>query len=159
MGVSIEERESSVVVTSDRRLRATDLKTLPYPGFPTDMHPQVAAVLCAARGFSRVTEGVWENRFRYVDELTKMGAKMRVSGTTATIEGVPSLSGAPLKACDLRAGAALVVAALSARGTSEIEGVEYIERGYQNIVGKLRELGADITATSALCAPAAHAAN
>jgi UDP-N-acetylglucosamine 1-carboxyvinyltransferase len=145
MGVEVEELENSVIVTSTGRILPADLKTMPYPGFPTDMQPQVATVLCLAGGTSRVTEGVWENRFRYVDELVKMGARMRVTGTTATIEGITALTGAPLKACDLRAGAAFVIAGLCAHGTTEIEGVEYIERGYQDIVGKLRALGADIT--------------
>ena len=118
---------------------------MPYPGFPTDMQPQIAnCSVPGPAGTSVVTEGVWDNRFKYVDELAKMGAKIQVDGRVAIIEGVRQLSGAPIKACDLRAGAALVIAGLCAQGTTELVGVHYIERGYENLIGKLRSLGAEI---------------
>jgi len=117
---------------------------MPYPGFPTDMQPQISTVLCLAEGTSTVTEGVWDNRFKFVDELAKMGSMIRVDGRTAIIEGVPYLTGAPIKASDLRAGAALVIAGLSAHGRTVIEGVNYIERGYEKMIQKLTALGADI---------------
>ncbi|MDR2665204.1 MAG: UDP-N-acetylglucosamine 1-carboxyvinyltransferase [Oscillospiraceae bacterium] len=144
MGVEVFEGDDAVVVTREAPLRRTNVITLPYPGFPTDMQPQLSAVLCLAKGTSVVTEGVWDNRFKYVGELAKMGGNIQVGGRTAIIEGVAALTGAPLKSCDLRAGAALVIAGLCAGGVTEIEGVEYIERGYEDIVGKLRGLGADI---------------
>ena len=144
MGVTVIDLEDSVVVQRTDPLRKTHLKTMPYPGFPTDMQPQISTVLCLAEGTSTVTEGVWDNRFKYVDELAKMGSSIRVTERTAIIEGVPYLTGAPIKAGDLRAGAALVIAALSARGESVIEGVSYIERGYAKMVDKLTALGAEI---------------
>ena len=122
----------------------TNVKTQPYPGFPTDMQPQIANVLALAQGTSLVTEAVWSNRFRYVDELKRLGAQIQVDGRVAVIEGVEYFEGAPVEACDLRAGAAMVVAALAARGTTEISNVQYIERGYEDLVGKLRAVGADI---------------
>ena len=125
-------------------MQRANVKTLPYPGFPTDMQPQITAVLALARGTSIVTEGVWDNRYRYVGELTRMGAQIHVDGRTAVVEGVERLTGATVRAFDLRAGAAMVVAALAAEGTSEILNIQYIERGYEDIVGKLRALGADI---------------
>ena len=144
MGVTVLELEDSVVVQRMKPLLSTHIKTMPYPGFPTDMQPQISAILCVADGISTVTEGVWDNRFRYVDELLRMGGSIRVTGRTAIIEGVPNITGAPVKAGDLRAGAALVVAGLCARGTTEIEGVNYIDRGYEKIVAKLSAIGADI---------------
>ncbi len=146
MGVTIEEGEDCLLVKRDRPLRRTNVKTQPYPGFPTDMQPQLSTILCLAQGTSIVTEGVWENRYKYVDELLKMGANVRVDGRIAIIEGVEQLTGAPLKAYDLRAGAAMVIAGLCASGVTEIEGVEYIERGYEEIIEKLRRVGADIEA-------------
>ena len=148
MGVAIIEGDDYIVVRRDRPLERTNVKTLPYPGFPTDMQPQICVVLCLAAGTSVITEGVWDNRYQYVNELKKMGAEITVSGKTAVVEGVRSLMGAPVAARDLRAGAAMVVAGLCAEGTTVIEDVIYIERGYQNIVGKLRALGADIAAVS-----------
>ena len=148
MGVVITEGDDYIVVRRDRPLERTNVKTLPYPGFPTDMQPQICVVLCLASGTSVITEGVWDNRYQYVNELKKMGAEITVSGKTAVVEGVRSLMGAPVAARDLRAGAAMVVAGLCAEGTTVIEDVIYIERGYQNIVGKLRALGADIAAVS-----------
>jgi UDP-N-acetylglucosamine 1-carboxyvinyltransferase len=117
---------------------------MPYPGFPTDMQPQIAAVLCLAEGTSVLTEGVWDNRYRYTNEFRRMGAKIQVDGKIAIIEGVESLTGAPVEACDLRAGAAMVVAGLAAHGTTEVTNIRHIERGYEDIVGKLRGVGADI---------------
>ena len=148
MGVEVEEYGDSVVVRRTGPLERTNVKTQPYPGFPTDMQPQLTTVLCLARGTSVVTEGVWDNRYKYVNELRKMGAEITVSGKTAIIEGVERLSGAPVAACDLRAGAAMVVAGLCAEGTTVVEDVVYIERGYQDIVGKLRALGADIVSVT-----------
>ncbi len=144
MGVAVEEFDDSVLVSSSSELRNVNIKTLPYPGFPTDMHPQFAPLLCLAGGVSCIQEGIWESRFRYVDELCKMGAKIRVDGRSATFVGGIKLIGAPVDAMDLRAGAALVIAGLSASGTTEIGGVSYIKRGYDDMVGKLQALGADI---------------
>jgi UDP-N-acetylglucosamine 1-carboxyvinyltransferase len=144
MGADVEEHEDYIVVSRAGRLSRTNVKTYFYPGFPTDMHPQISALLATAEGTSLVTESVWENRFRYVDELIKMNANITVDGRTATIVGVPKLTGAPVKAVDLRAGAAMIIAGLSAEGLTEISKVESIERGYDDIVGKLASLGADI---------------
>ena len=144
MGVAVLDLEDSIIVQRSHPLLKTNIKTMPYPGFPTDMQPQISAVLCTAAGTSIVTEGVWDNRFKYTDELAKMGSTIRVSGRTAIIEGVPQLTGAPIKAGDLRAGAALVIAGLCARGETVVEGVNYIERGYEKMVAKLSALGADI---------------
>ena len=142
--IEIEEGEDFVTVRSSGELTHTNIKTLPYPGFPTDMQPQVSTVLAIANGTSVVTEGVWDNRYKYVNELRKMGAEIQVDGKTAVIQGVEKLYGAPVAACDLRAGAAMVIAGLCAEGTTTIEDIIYIERGYQDLVGKLRKLGADI---------------
>ena len=144
MGVDVEERDDAVVVRRAGPLTRTNVKTLPYPGFPTDMQPQVAAVLCLAEGTSVLTEGVWDNRYRYVDEFRRMGAQIQVDGKVAVIEGVDHLTGAPVRACDLRAGAALVIAGLAAQGTTEIDCIHHIERGYEDIVRKLSGVGADI---------------
>lgn len=144
IGVFVEEFDDSVRVVRNKPLKRTNIKTLPYPGFPTDMQPQVTAVLSIANGTSVVTEGVWDNRYRYVDELRRLGAHITVDGKVAVVEGVSALSGAPMHASDLRAGAALVVAALAAKGESCISGVDYIERGYENMVEKLKMVGADI---------------
>ncbi len=144
MGVEVEEKDDTLRILRTKELTRTNVKTLPYPGFPTDMQPQITTVLALAQGTSIVTEGVWDNRYRYVGELTRMGAQIHVEGRTAIVEGVSHLSGACVQAFDLRAGAAMVVAALAARGVSEILNVQYIERGYEDIVGKLRSIGADI---------------
>ncbi|MEA5038386.1 MAG: UDP-N-acetylglucosamine 1-carboxyvinyltransferase [Clostridiaceae bacterium] len=144
LGAEIEEFDDSVRITRTGLIHKLQVKTLPYPGFPTDMQPQLAAVLCLADGTSVITEGIWENRYRYVDELRRMGAKIQVDGKIAIIEGVSGFSGAPVHACDLRAGAAMVIAGLAAQGVTEIEEIVYIERGYENIVDKLCRLGADI---------------
>lgn len=145
MGLEVVEQDDSIRVTRRGKLHKIQVKTLFYPGFPTDMQPQLAAALCLADGTSIITEGVWENRFRYSDELRRMGAKIQVDGKVAVIEGVEKFTGAPVRASDLRAGAALVIAGLAAEGTTEIEEIGYIERGYENLVEKLRRLGADIT--------------
>lgn len=144
MGAKIEEFDDSVRVCSNGQLRRANIKTLPYPGFPTDMQPQMAACLCRASGTSMITESITDNRYRYVDELKRMGARITVDGKVAVIEGVKALSGAPVRACDLRAGAAMIIAALCCGGVTEIQGVHHIERGYEEIVEKLRGLGADI---------------
>ncbi|MGX8698434.1 MAG: UDP-N-acetylglucosamine 1-carboxyvinyltransferase, partial [bacterium] len=144
MGVEVIEGPDCVLVRRFGPLRRTNLKTQPYPGFPTDMQPQLTTVLTLARGTSLVTEGVWDNRYKYCDELAKMGASIRVEGRSAIVQGVAALTGAHIKAHDLRAGAAMVIAGLCAEGTTEIEGIEYIERGYEEIVEKLRAVGADI---------------
>ena len=144
MGVTVEEYPESVLVRSVGRLRHANVKTQPYPGFPTDMQPQIGVALALADGTSVVTEGVWDNRFKYINELYKMGAAVTVDGRTATIEGVETLRGASVAACDLRAGAAMVIAGLCAEGTTFVQDIQFIERGYQDLVGKLRLLGADI---------------
>ncbi len=144
MGVEIEEGEDFVTVRRTEPLSHANIKTQPYPGFPTDMQPQVSTVLAMAAGTSVITEGVWDNRYKYVNELRKMGAEIQVDGKIAVIQGVDKLFGAPVAACDLRAGAAMVIAGLCAEGTTTIEDIIYIERGYQDLVGKLRKLGADI---------------
>ena len=144
MGVTIEERDDALLVRRDGPLQRTNIKTMPYPGFPTDMQPQIATVLALAQGTSLVTESVWSSRFKYVDELKRTGAQIQVDGKVAVVEGVDHLEGAPIQACDLRAGAAMVIAALAAHGTTEITQVQYIERGYEDIIGKLRAVGADI---------------
>ena len=145
MGVSVVEKDDTLLVSRTGPLRRANIKTLPYPGFPTDMQPQITSVLALAEGTSVVTESVWDNRYRYVDELKRMGAHIQVDGKVAVVEGISHYTGAPIQACDLRAGAAMVIVALAAYGTTEISHVEYIERGYEDIVGKLRSLGADIT--------------
>lgn len=144
MGVSVEEQDDAVLVRRSKPLVRTNVKTLPYPGFPTDMQPQIAAVLCLAEGTSVLTEGVWDNRYRYVDEFRRMGAQIQVDGKVAVVEGVARLTGAPVRACDLRAGAAMVIAGLAASGETEIDCVHHIERGYEDIVRKLSGVGADI---------------
>ena len=144
-GTIIQENEDSVFVRGAKHLRRDNVKTLPYPGFPTDMQPQMGSLLCLANGTSVITEGIYDNRFKYVNELRKMGAEIQVDGRVAVIEGGHELSGAMVQACDLRAGAAMVIAGLCAKGTTTIEDVHYIERGYENFVGKLRALGADIS--------------
>lgn len=144
IGVNVEEYDDSVRVWVDGPLVKTSVKTMPHPGFPTDMQPQIATLLTLAEGTSIVTEGIWSNRFRYVDELRRMGADISVDGKVAVIEGTGKLTGAQVKACDLRAGAALIIAGLAASGITEIEDIYHIERGYENMDGKLRNVGACI---------------
>ena len=144
IGAEVEDRGDALLVRRTGRLHRANVKTQPYPGFPTDMQPQISAVLSLAEGTSVITESVWDNRYRYVDELARMGARIQVDGKVAVVEGVERLSGAPVQACDLRAGAALVVAALAAGGVTVIEGVHHIERGYENLADKLHKVGANI---------------
>lgn len=144
MGCQIHESDDEVRVVATRRLQNTHVKTLPYPGYPTDMQPQITVALGLASGISIVTESIFESRFKYVDELTRMGANIKVEGSTAIIEGVERYTGASVSAPDLRAGAALVIAALTAEGYSTIEEIKYIQRGYEDFDIKLRELGAQI---------------
>jgi len=143
-GATVEEFDDSVRIYRTGDLEPLNIKTMPHPGFPTDMQPLMTVLLSLAKGTSIITEGIWENRFRYVDELTRMGANIQVDGRVAVIEGVQELLPAPMRASDLRAGAALVVAALAADGVSEVDEISHIERGYEDIVEKLRGLGADI---------------
>ncbi|MCQ2407440.1 MAG: UDP-N-acetylglucosamine 1-carboxyvinyltransferase [Oscillospiraceae bacterium] len=144
IGVKIEQFDDSVRVSVDGPLVKTSIKTRPHPGFPTDMQPQISALLCLAEGTSMIKEGVSEQRFQYVDELRRMGADIQVDGKVAVIEGTGKLTGAPVKACDLRAGAALMIAGLAASGVTTIEDIFHIERGYADMAGKLRALGACI---------------
>lgn len=144
MGVEIDEYDDAVLVRRLGQLHRANFKTLPYPGFPTDMQPQLTTALCLAQGTSIVTEGVWDNRYRYAEELTRMGANIHVDGKTAVVEGVTELKGAPVRAYDLRAGAAMVIAGLAAQGVTQVEQVTNIERGYENLVEKLVALGADM---------------
>ncbi len=144
MGVKIYEYDDSIRVVRDAPLKKCNVKTMPHPGFPTDMQPQIGVVLSIANGTSIINESVWDNRFRYIEELKRLGAKITVNGRIAVIEGVPELKGGPVKAVDLRAGAAMVIAGLVAKGTTSIEEIRHIQRGYEDIVGKLTKLGADI---------------
>lgn len=144
MGVEVIEYDDSLRIIGHDELQKSSVKTQPHPGFPTDMQPQMTTLLTLANGTSIVTEGVWDNRFKYVDELRRMGASISVDGKIAVVEGTGKLNAAPVKALDLRAGAAMVIAALAAEGVTEIENIYHIERGYGDIVGKLKELGAQI---------------
>ena len=146
IGCEVEEFDDAVRVRRTGDILPLKINTMPHPGFPTDMQPQITAVLALAQGTSLVTEGVYgANRFKYVDELKRLGAHIQVDGKVAVVEGVPQLVGAPIQACDLRAGAALVIAGLAAQGTTELSHINYIERGYEDLVGKLRAVGADIS--------------
>ena len=144
IGCEVEESDDAVRVVAAKPLTHTHVKTLPYPGFPTDMQPQITVALGLSRGTSLVTESIFENRFKYVDELTRMGASIKVESNTAIIDGVPKYTGASLTAPDLRAGAALVTAALAAEGVSTIDDIKFIERGYEDFPQKLQSLGAQI---------------
>ncbi len=144
IGASVYEFDEAVRVSANKRLGHTQIKTQPYPGFPTDMQPQMATILALGEGTSIVTENIFENRYRYVDELARMGAQIKVEGNVAIIDGVGKFTGASVSAPDLRAGAALVTAALTAEGFSTVDHIHYIERGYEEFEGKLRALGADI---------------
>lgn len=148
LGVCVEVEESEIRVSSETRSRAVDIKTMPYPGFPTDLQAQFMALLSLAEGMSIITETVFENRFMHVDELTRMGAKIKIDGRSALVEGVDKLSGAPVSATDLRAGAALVVAGLAACGETEVVNIGHIDRGYEHIEEKLNSLGANIVRRS-----------
>ena len=144
MNVQVTEGSDFVQVTRNGRLKGTDIETAPYPGFPTDMQPQIGALLCLADGTSSIHEAVWADRFRYLEELKRMGASSEAEGQHALIHGKPGLHGAEMTACDLRAGAAMIIASLATQGKSEIRNIQLIERGYQDITGKLSGLGADI---------------
>lgn len=145
MGVEIEEYDEAVVVDATKRpLNRVNVKTMPHPGFPTDCQPQFAALLCSVNGTSIMNESVWDNRYQYIAELVRMGAKISVEGRLAIIEGGQQLTAAPVKATDLRAGAAMIIAALIAEGTTYISNISYIERGYEDVIEKFKALGADI---------------
>jgi UDP-N-acetylglucosamine 1-carboxyvinyltransferase len=144
-GVDIEEFDDSLHISASKRPVRCNIKTMPHPGFPTDMQPQMTVLLSIAEGTSIVSEGVWDNRFRYVEQLARMGAAIKVDGKVAVVEGVELLKGAPIKADDLRAGAAMLIAGLVAKGTTEIESIDHIDRGYENVVEKFSSLGAEIS--------------
>lgn len=148
IGCTIEEYDDAVRVIGTRQLKSTHVKTLPYPGYPTDMQPQIAVTLAISQGTSIVTESIFENRFKYVAELARMGANVKVEGNTAIIDGVSQLTGAEINAPDLRAGAALVIAGLVAKGYTIIDDIVYIQRGYENFENKLASLGANIQKVS-----------
>jgi len=144
MGVNVTEYDDSIRIERTGPLTRTNVKTMPYPGFPTDMQPQITVCLSLASGTSIVTEGVYDTRFGYVAELLRMGASIQVGNKLAVVDGVEALHGCSVKACDLRAGAAMVIAGLAADGSTTVEDAHYIERGYEDIIGKLRGIGADI---------------
>ncbi len=144
IGATITEYDDAVRVQRLGALKKCNVKTLPHPGFPTDMQPQIAVLLCLANGTSILNESVWENRYRYIDELKRMGAQVTVNGRLAIIEGVKQLKGAPVKATDLRAGVAMIIAGLIAQGETKVEDIKHIQRGYENIIDKFVGLGADI---------------
>ncbi|MCQ2450271.1 MAG: UDP-N-acetylglucosamine 1-carboxyvinyltransferase, partial [Clostridia bacterium] len=143
-GAEVEEFDEAVHIRMKQRPKKCKVKTMPHPGFPTDMQPQIAVMLAIAEGTSIVAEGVWDNRFRYVDQLTMMGAKIEVDGKMAVITGVEELTAAPVKAVDLRPGAAMIIAGLMAKGTTEVDEIGHIDRGYERLTEKLIALGADI---------------
>ncbi|WP_027625412.1 UDP-N-acetylglucosamine 1-carboxyvinyltransferase [Clostridium lundense] len=144
MGADVIENGDSVTVKSNKNLKGVNIKTLPYPGFPTDVQQPMSALLCVSKGRSIINESIWESRFKHVDELKKMGATVKVEGRTAIIDGVDRLTGAVVKATDLRAGAAMIIAGLIAEGNTEVLNIEHIDRGYPNIENKFNELGANI---------------
>ena len=148
IGCEVQEFDDAVRVRAVNRLHRTHVKTLPYPGYPTDMQPQIAVTLALAEGTSIVTESIFENRFKYADELSRMGACIKVEGNSAIIDGVEKLTGARVSAPDLRAGAALVIAGLAAEGITIVDDIVYIQRGYENFEEKLRSLGAEIERVS-----------
>jgi UDP-N-acetylglucosamine 1-carboxyvinyltransferase len=143
-GAEIEEFDEEIRVSMNRRPGKCNIKTMPHPGFPTDMQPQMAVLLALAEGTSIVSESIWSNRFRYTEQLLRMGASITVDGQLAVIHGVEALRGAPVRADDLRAGAAMIIAGLAASGKTEIEDILYIDRGYENVVEKFGHLGGDI---------------
>ena len=143
-GCKISLKENEIRLKAPKRLKAVDVKTMPYPGFPTDMQAIIGTVLSVANGTSIIVENIFENRYKYITELQKMGAKINVEGKTAIIKGVKKLYGAKVHATDLRGGASLVLAGLVAKGTTNVENIEYILRGYENLDGKLKNLGAEI---------------
>ena len=143
-GATVEQFDDSLRVKSNGRPHKCNVITLPHPGFPTDMQPQMSVLLTIADGTSIITDNVWDNRFRYIDQLTIMGAQVQVDGRVAVITGIEKLKGAPVMATDLRAGAAMIIAGLCADGVTEIENIEYIDRGYSNVVEKLNAVGGNI---------------
>ncbi|NMB97934.1 MAG: UDP-N-acetylglucosamine 1-carboxyvinyltransferase, partial [Clostridiaceae bacterium] len=143
-GVEISEELTSIRIVSHGKLKAVDIKTHPYPGFPTDMQAQMTSVMSRAKGTSMIVETIFENRFMHISELKRMGANIRIDGRSVVVEGKSKLMGTQVKATDLRAGAALIIAGLSAEGTTEVEDIEHIDRGYVKIDDKLRALGVDI---------------
>jgi len=146
MGVTVEENDDGdeLRISCQKRTKKASIKTMPYPGFPTDMQPQFGVLLSLSEGTGMITEGIWDSRFQYTYELNKMGAKITVNGKTAVFEGVDSLSGCQVSSSDLRAGAALILAGLAAKGTTEVYGIEHIDRGYEHIEKRFQALGADI---------------
>jgi len=144
MGIEIEENEDSIRVRTIARPKAVNIKTIPYPGFPTDLQQPMSVLLSIAEGTGIITESIWEGRFKHVDELKRMGANIKVEGRVAIVEGIHKLSGSPVYATDLRAGAAMVIAGLAAEGETEISNLRHIDRGYENLVEKLKSIGADI---------------
>ena len=143
-GAFVEEFDDAIRVQATGRLHSCNVKTMPHPGFPTDMQPQFTVLLTVCEGMSIVSDSVWDNRFKYVDQLTRMGAQIQIEGRSAIVQGTAQLKGAPVKADDLRAGAAMIIAGLVARGTTEIEEIVHIDRGYEDVVLKLTAVGADI---------------
>ena len=146
-GAEVEEFDDAVRVSLDKRPGKCNIKTMPHPGFPTDMQPQMAVLLALADGTSIISESIWSNRFKYTEQLNRMGANIKADGQLAVVQGVEQLKGAPVKADDLRAGAAMIIAGLAASGTTEIEDILHIDRGYEDVVVKLKGLGADIKRT------------
>lgn len=143
-GATVQEYDDSIRVSATGRLHGCNVKTMPHPGFPTDMQPQFTVLLALCEGISIVTDSVWDNRFRYVDQLTRMGAQIQIEGKAAIVQGSAALKGAPVKADDLRAGAAMIIAGLCAKGITEIEDIIHIDRGYEDVVKKLTAVGANI---------------
>ena len=158
MGAKVTEYDDAIRVQRSNRLRRANVKTMPYPGFPTDMQPQIAVCMALANGVSVVTENIYDTRFRYCAELNRMGANIKVETKLAVINGVEELQGCTVHACDLRAGAAMVIAGLAAKGETIVEEIEYIERGYEDLIGKLRGLGAEIRRVDKPDRPSASAA-
>ncbi|KAJ50858.1 UDP-N-acetylglucosamine 1-carboxyvinyltransferase [Clostridium tetanomorphum] len=150
MGAEVIENGDSVTIKSNKNLKGVNVKTLPYPGFPTDVQQPMSAILCISKGRSMINESIWESRFKHVDELKKMGASIKVEGRTAIIDGVDRLTGAVVKATDLRAGAAMIIAGLIAEGSTEVLNIEHIDRGYPNIENKFNKLGAEIKRVTVL---------
>ena len=149
-GCYIEKEKNKIKIQAPKKLKAIDIKTMPYPGFPTDMQSVFGAMLTTAKGTSMIVENIFENRYKYTQDLNKMGAKITIEGKTAVIRGVRKLYGATVKASDLRGGAALVVAGIMAKGITVVENIDYILRGYENFEKKLREIGANIETSKAL---------
>lgn len=144
MGVEVYEYDDEIRIVRNKPLSRCNIKTMPHPGFPTDMQPQIVTLLSLAQGTSIVNENVWDNRYKYIEELCRLGARISVDGRIAVIEGIEEMHGAPVKARDLRAGAAMIIGGLAANGVTEIENIHHIERGYEDIVAKLQGVGADI---------------